>query len=119
MAANKGDEDKGGVPTIKALPRGDDHYARGGSKVKDFFIGFGIPILSEIVAAAVMYATFMVGGGVPTSIVSILLLLAGIVLGIVYGYRSHRRYIIIGVITSAVLPLVVFGACLIALSGLY
>lgn len=101
----------------------DEYYTNSGRKVGDFCLGFfGIWIVMIGISTILSWFSGLFGGF--TSFVNIfyipglILDIVFVVFGITLSFRKGRRYIGIGIISSALVPLLVFGACLIVLSGL-
>lgn len=98
------------------MAKREDYYETTGQKTKDFLLGFfGIWLMGAILTG-IFYLIFL---AFPNSIISFglssLFSLIELILaigGIIYFRRIGRRYIAIGIITSIVLPILIFGACL-------
>jgi len=101
------------------------YYDTSGKKVGDFLIGFfGIWVLNSIFVAI---NSLIFGGfsgpsfsgsiGMLTSVFPSLIL--DIVLIVYFLKFSERKYIGIGMLNSVVLPLLIFGACLLVFSSMF
>lgn len=89
-----------------------DYYAGDiKKKLSDFILGFFLmPILSIIVILLIgSYAYFS------EYLIALFVLL--VLAGIVFLFAKGRRYIGIGIVSFLIIPLLVFGACVIAFSG--
>ena len=99
-----------------------DYYKdKPGKAILDFCIGFfGVWIIGIVLPWLVfLFASLLsspeylpVGFFIPALIVFLASLF-----GIVYFFRIGRRYIAIGIISSALLPLLIFGACLVIIAS--
>lgn len=97
----------------------NDYYTSTGRKIGDFFIGFiGILIALFIcimlpnLLSRLLYEN---SGSISPELLPffyIILPLVLIVSGIVISNHYNRRYILIGIISGIIIPLLVFGACL-------
>tara|TARA_Y100000310_G_C20235723_1_gene602309 strand:- start:49 stop:354 length:306 start_codon:yes stop_codon:yes gene_type:complete len=96
----------------------EDYYINTKRKVWDFIIGFfGIWIISTIIGFLFVGIESVVrGSGMFLTLGWILVAILAIV-AIVLGFTKGRRYISIGIISSIVLPLLIFGACWIVIIG--
>lgn len=107
------------MPEIK--DSNQDYYTEKGRKISDFFIGFFGIIIAGIVITSFFslflsfgtgyYNTDLLGFSTP-----ILLLILGVV-ATVLSFAKGRRYIGIGIISSVLVPLLIFGACLLVIFG--
>lgn len=102
-----------------------DYYITHGRKIGDFFIGFvGFyicilvlsPLLSIIIIPIFLLSSFL-GSYFSIFIIGLLYLLIPLI-GIIVANKYHRRYISIGIISAIIIPLLLFGACLVVLGGL-
>ena len=103
---------------------GEDYYTDSRRKVADFFIGFvGIWILASIIFFLFYFygIIFRFGSDFGYSMLflgPIIFFIVAIVL-VAIGYRIRRRYISIGIISSAIIPLLLYGACWVVLVGAF
>ena len=102
-------------------PKTDFYINNPGKAVGDFCLGFfGIWVVDTIVwfLLAGVFSTLNAGilGNFFVSIF-IILILPFIIFPIIF-FNIGRRYVAIGILSSLVLPLIIFGACLIIISGL-
>ena len=101
----------------QSKPANADYYTvNPDRKVGDFCLGFFGMIVSSILLFMLGASSFFFG------YLSYLLMFAVLILGITLPFTNGRRYIGIGVISSIIIPLLLFGACLLifsrALSGI-
>jgi len=104
----------------------EDYYTSTGRKVGDFCIGFfGTGIALQIISGVFfLFVTFIFGNNPDQSLIyltlllSIIILLALYILGIVIAFKKGRRFIGIGIISTILVPLLLFGACIILFAGL-
>jgi hypothetical protein len=100
----------------------DDYYTNGRRRVFDFLIGFFGPGL----IGYVLYALYMLllSPSYPSYASNQFQVWAFIVAAILYlivmivPFKLGRRYIAVGAIAAVVVPLLIFGACLLVLAGL-
>jgi len=82
-----------------------DYYSSTVRKIGDFLFGFLVaPIIPVLLASN--------SGSAAGWIVAILFMIAGIII----SFALHRRFLAIGMICVLLVPLLVFGACLLMLS---
>ncbi len=88
-----------------------DYYADAGSKVGDFCLGFfGTGV-------AVFVVAMLAGLLGPLGIVVGLAYQVAFIWGIAWGFKSGRRFVAIGILSTLILPLIVVGACFLFLFG--
>ena len=103
----------------------DVYYTNNGRKVGDFCLGFfGIWIVIILITVISSWIISSFSGYsqiynlfAAFSIYGLLFDILLIILGITISFRKGRRYIGIGILASALVPLLVFGACLIIIMG--
>jgi hypothetical protein len=104
-----------------------DYYQSTASKATDFVIGFfGVWVVNALIGygSYLMFARLINWSANYTLIYSLTTIFYLVILGlniavIILSFKRNRRYIGIGILCSAVLlPLLAFGACIVALSGL-
>jgi len=85
-----------------------DHYAKTSQKVGDFFLGFLgaliLPFAYSLISFIPVFAFF---------IISVIILVALCIL----FFKVDRRFIAIGIISISLIPVLVFGSCLLLLGG--
>lgn len=103
-----------------------DYYTSAGRKVGDFCIGFfGVWVLSYILSIILTLLFYFLslsnsGTGFAFSsmiVIAVIALLVAII-GIIVAFKKGRRYIGIGIIVSAIIPLLLLGACWLILAGI-
>ena len=86
----------------------DTYYTTAGRKVIDFVVGMlGIPLLAGILAAGIASAGRW---GVAVVMLSVVALVT-----VVAAFLARRRFIAIGMLCALAVPLLAFGACLVAI----
>jgi hypothetical protein len=81
-----------------------NYYSNMGRKIGDFFIGFAvIPIVAALCVA-------LLGAGF------IWLAVCGAIAGTIVCFSIGRRFIAIGLLSTLLIPVLIFGACILALS---
>jgi len=96
----------------------EDYYTTTGKKVGDFGKGFFLNIGIGIVASLlVSYLSIITSISIIGTIISILFFVMDVFL-IIRFFKENRRYIAIGMLSSLIIPLLLFGACTLLLSGL-
>jgi hypothetical protein len=103
------------APGFLSFKRGQQYYTNAGRKVIDCVVGFFAPtalymLLLPLNMLAAISAVF--------SIVWLLLLFVAYILAIVLCFVYGRRFFAIGLLVALLIPLLLFGACLLLLSGL-
>ena len=102
----------------------EDYYAGDtGKKVLDFCIGFFAPgVILQFLAmpVALLFSTL---AGLSYGFMGFSYLALGIIflfLGVLFfvKFRKTRRYISIGLLCSVIVPLILFGACMVIISGM-
>lgn len=88
-----------------------DYYTSYWKKVGDFFIGLFGAIAFSVASSPLLFTGSSVG-----SIVSLILEIVVFVLVIHKAFKSGRKYVGIGVIFASIIPLLLFGSCLLLLS---
>lgn len=86
----------------------DDHYTKTSQKVGDFFLGFLgsliLPFAYSLMSFIPIWVYFFV---------SVAILVASCVL----FFKIGRRFIAVGIISMGLIPALIFGSCLLLLSG--
>lgn len=91
-------------------PQEADYYTTTGKKVGDFILGFfGIVILNLIFGTALSFANL----GWANLLISIVVFVFLLVL----FFKIGRRFIAIGIISIALIPILIFGSCLLLLGA--
>jgi hypothetical protein len=99
-----------------------DFYTSTGKKVGDFVLGFFgiwvvIVIVSLIFAGIRSLMNIRSGfGSIMFFVLPLILLILGLLLMGLF-FKMGRRYIAIGILSSSVLPLLVYGACWVVIIG--
>jgi len=100
----------------------NDYYGDNtGRKVGDFCMGFFGPlILFQLLQTPLLIFSSIFSSGMYTMFSSILIFVLALFLGIFFfiKFKKTRRYISMGIISSVVIPLILFGACWVLFSGL-
>lgn len=99
----------------------DSYYTNSGRKVGDFCLGFfGIWIVMVGITTVFSWLSSAFGGYNSLSSLFGMFSIYGLgldlilaILGVTLSFRKGRRFIGIGIIASALVPLLLFGACLI------
>lgn len=94
-----------------------DYYDRLSKKILDFLLGFFGYFLSAILTFSIFEAVFSYSSSLP-DILSLILFIASIYF-IYYLFKINRRFIAIGAIVGIVIPLLVFGACMMIIISMY
>jgi hypothetical protein len=97
---------------IFSFRRGQEYYTTYGRKVLDVVIGFFLPVIVSILFALLSIATSFFPA--PVSILWLVSVVAYIVL-IPISFIYGRRYLGIGLLMALIIPLLIFGACLLFL----
>jgi hypothetical protein len=91
-----------------------DYYTTTGKKVGDFILGFFGIIILNFIFGAVLYPLFsLANSGWANLFISIVAL----VLFSVLFFKIGRRFIAVGIISMALIPILIFGSCLLLLGG--
>lgn len=93
----------------------ENYYTSTGKKVGDFFLGFfGVLILNFILAFIFGFLFIFANLYWMNLFISIAISLALIFL----FFKKNRRFIAIGIIAMMLIPILVFGSCLVLLGGM-
>lgn len=91
-------------------PQEADYYTTTGKKVGDFILGFfGIIILNSIFATVLSFASL--------GWTSLLIPIVVFAFSLVLFFKIGRRFIAIGIISIALIPILLFGSCLLLLGA--
>ena len=99
-----------------------DFYTSTGKKVGDFVLGFFgiwvvIVIVSLIFAGIQNIVNIRSGfGNIMFFVLPLILLILGLLFMALF-FKIGRRYLAIGILSSAILPLLVYGACWVVIIG--
>ena len=100
----------------ETLVKGDYYAGDAGKKVLDFCLGFFAPGIAEMVLAVpLVFLSLMLNFEAFGLFFHILILILAIFFFI--KFRKTRRYISIGLLCSVLIPLLLFGACMIIFVG--
>jgi len=110
------------ITNYTPAPNVTDYYAEDSSrKGKDFMLGFfGMGAMLFIINTIIYLSLSRLANGASSSLAlfnvgfSFLIFLIGIIL----AFAKNRRYIGIGIISLILVPLLIFGACLITVLGI-
>ena len=91
----------------------NDYYLEPGKKIGDFFLGFFGALMVVVIAGVIGAAA---PGSAAISVIGNLVLL---IAGIVHFFRRGRRFIAIGMISIIIIPVLLFGACAILMTGFH
>lgn len=85
-----------------------DHYAKTSQKVGDFFLGFLGSLILPFAYSLISYVPIWVYFFASVAILVALCILF---------FKIDRRFIAIGIISISLIPILVFGSCLLLLGG--
>lgn len=110
-------------------PQPLDYYTSRGRKIGDFCLGFfGVHVCLAMMQMPVGFLMMafersdaMGSGGLGGALMAVMgvLALMAVIAAVVFFFRRGRRYIAIGIIVSASLPLLAAGACILILTALF
>ena len=96
---------------LKPKPKRTDYYTTKGKKIRDFLIGFIgiilILLISTFLSSAILYAGLIIFFFFLGIIVFLLILLS----------IKGRRFIVIGAVSFAIIPLIGLGSCLLIINS--
>ena len=105
----------------------NNFYTSDGRRIGDFCLGFFgafiiLPLLWFLYTFFIssFYKVLGRGGGVIIGFSSVIVIIIGllsIILSSYFLYKSRRKYIFFGILMAVLIPLLIFGACLIVLSN--
>jgi len=110
------------TPVANTSNKKDYYGDSDGRRVGDFLLGFfGIWIIGLLIyfTIAGLLSTInlpVIGGGLVT--IAIMLEMAFLIFAIIFAFVKNRKYIGLGIIVSALVPLLIFGACLIMIMSM-
>jgi heme/copper-type cytochrome/quinol oxidase subunit 4 len=105
-------------PEVKVEPtdiKKPDYYQRKGQKVFDFFVGFLGSLILCVVYLIIITNYSASLGSIIAFVFNIPVIILILVLACFFSFSSGRRFIGIGVISIAIIPLIAFGSCLMLL----
>ena len=88
----------------------DDFYADKKKVIEDFWLGFFCAIVMTLF---LFFGCTIIFGwmGIYSDFLFFVLTAIVLVIGIIYFFKTGRRYLSIGILTSLFGPLLLFGAC--------
>jgi hypothetical protein len=104
------------VKIPQGIPPKSGYYTSTKRKVGDFFIGFFGGVVLTILFSFLSSFLFRTSENYSLAVSSLSLVVT--VFLIIFLFRKGRRFIAIGLISMALLPLLAFGSCLLILTGL-
>lgn len=105
--------------TDETQPPKLDYYTTVGRRILDFLGGFFGSYVLAVLASLfinIMASVDRSGVGVIVWLVLFFVLLIAL---IVASFMKGRRYLAIGIIAAILIPLIVFGACLLIFAGMF
>lgn len=94
-----------------------DYYVSSGRKAGDFLVGFfGVIILSILYTVIANFLSSFFSTSVWITIGFLFSIISYILLTVLF-FKIGRRFIAIGIISIALVPLLLFGSCMVILMG--